>query len=355
MRASKADQYRDAIARSGMSIYTPIDPDDPTYFIPNEDLEVLLNRGLVGLDLTGLSPRTRSKVIKEAACAALGYPAPKSFMKCQPRFTGQDFDISGQQSLNLQIWNEPLVATRRYALVRITPDHRVRTVLVVPGSVLIPFDTSGRLTTKYQAQVLQGPVGSILCTATDTEDLTPLLADHTSAAHPDFNLHRSPVDQPVAGELLPIQEIFRRLSPLVGHSFPDAGITQDRNRGAALHRLVCQRLGYQDYQDNGQFPDVRHQLLEVKLQTSPTIDLGLALPDSIGAIKGVHALAGGIPPRNCDTRYAIFCANIAFDQVQLHSLYLTTGEDFFNHFRQFQGKVQNSKIQIPLPRSLFGE
>lgn len=163
------------------------------------------------------------------------------------------------------------------------------------------------------------------------------------------------VDQPVAGELLPIHEIFRRLSSLVGQSFPDVGITQDRNRGAALHRLVCQRLGYQDYQDNGQFPDVRHQLLEVKLQTSPTIDLGLVLPDSIGAVKGVHAIAGDTPPRNCDTRYAIFCANIDGNLVRLHTLLLTTGQDFFNHFRQFQGKVQNSKIQIPLPRSLFGE
>lgn len=337
-----------------MSIYTPIDPDDATHFIPNEALQDLLNAGLTGLDLTGLPPRTRSKVIKEAACAALGYPAPKSFMKCQPRFTGQDFDIYNQQSLNLQIWNEPLVATRRYALVRISSDHTVRRVVVVPGSVLIPLDVSGRLTTKYQAQVPQGADGAMLRTATDTEALIPSLSSRRSDALVSFN-ERSPVDQPVAGELLPIQEIFRRLAPLIGHSFPDVGITQDRNRGAALHRLVCERLGYQDYQDNGQFPDVRHQLLEVKLQTSPTIDLGLVLPDSIGAVKGVHAIVGDIPPRNCDTRYAIFCASIAADRVCLHSLFLTTGEDFFNHFRQFQGKVQNSKIQIPLPRALFGE
>ena len=39
-------------------------------------------------------------------------------------------------------------------------------------------------------------------------------------------------------------------------------------------------LGYSRYEDKGQFPDIRHQLLEVKLQTSPTIDLGLVLPSS---------------------------------------------------------------------------
>ena len=64
----------------------------------------------------------------------------------------------------------------------------------------------------------------------------------------------------------------------------DTGFDQERNRGAELHKLVCQRLGYLDYRDDGQFPDVRHQLLEVKLQSSPTIDLGLVCPDSEEAL-----------------------------------------------------------------------
>ena len=45
-------------------------------------------------------------------------------------------------------------------------------------------------------------------------------------------------------KFLPISAIFERLEPLVGHPFADVGYDQERNRGAELHRLVCQRLGY---------------------------------------------------------------------------------------------------------------
>ncbi len=105
------------------------------------------------------------------------------------------------------------------------------------------------------------------------------------------------------------------------------------------------------YQDTGQFPDVRHQLLEVKLQTSPTIDLGLVQPSSeelldIGQLDDYH-------PRHCDTRYALFYARIDQGSVVLTHLFVTTGADFFRRFRRFEGKVVNKKIQIPLPRNFF--
>ena len=135
-------------------------------------------------------------------------------------------------------------------------------------------------------------------------------------------------------------------------SFVDPGKDQERNRGAALHGLVCQRLGYNRYEDNGQFPDIKHQLLEVKLQTSPTIDLGLVQPSSDERLD-LKQLAG-FHPRHCDTRYAIFCATTDGKNVILTNLIVTTGYDFFTRFRRFEGKVTNGKIQIPLPRNFFG-
>lgn len=353
MSVRTAEYYRAAIAASGMDIYSPIDPDDSTHFIPAPLLQELLNHHLVGLSLAGVPLRTRSKIVKEAACKALGYPVPMSFMKCQPRFTGQNFDTYNQQSLNLQIWNEPIDPTRRYALVRIGPDGVVQQVKVVHGDMLIPLDTTGRLTTKYQAQLVPGAEYLNLMTERDTEPLLPYLASERVVTTLGFDMRVSPIDQPTPQKLLPIDEVFRRLSPLVGRGFPDAGPLQDRLRGADLHRLICQALGYQSYQDSGQFPDVRHQLLEVKLQMSPTIDLGVVLPTSLGAVRGVHGL-GGIQPRHCDTRYAIFAAGSSGGVVTLTHLYVVAGRDFFEHFRQFQGRVQNQKIQIPLPAALFG-
>lgn len=352
--ARTANDYLNTIQQSGMTIYSPIDPNDTNLFIPTDLVEELLNNRLVGANLDGLASRTRSKVIKELVSEALGYPVPKSFLKTQPRFTGQDLDVYNQQALNLQIWNEPIIPTRRYALVRIDESHIVRAVRVVLGEELIPLDRSGRLTTKYQAQVPLSNYPTNLLSASDTYNLIPLLAEEPTDAI-TFAATVSPVAQPVAGQILPIREIFRRLSALVGTTFPDAGRNQDRNRGWHLHRMVCDALGYQSHQDNGQFPDIKHQLLEVKLQTSPTVDLGHALPDSIAAIEDVHIQGMNDPPRICDTRYAVFTASVIGSDIRLDKLFLTTGEDFFKKFRQFQGLVQNSKIQIPLPRSLFGE
>ncbi|MCY7355959.1 MAG: hypothetical protein LH609_00510 [Rudanella sp.] len=126
---------------------------------------------------------------------------------------------------------------------------------------------------------------------------------------------------------------------------------QERNRGAALHSLVCQALGYARFHDNGQFPDIRHQLLEVKLQTSSTIDLGLVRPDSEARLD-IEQLAGH-QIRHCDVRYAIFCGRVVDDQVQITHFYLTTGRDFFSRFPPFGGRSINTKIQLRLPGYFF--
>ena len=118
-----------------------------------------------------------------------------------------------------------------------------------------------------------------------------------------------------------------------------------------MHRLVCQHLGYADYRDDGKFPDVRHQLLEVKLQTSPTIDLGLVSPSSKEALD-VPKIEGR-QIRHCDVRYALFYAKTDGKSVTLTHLFLITGEKFFTRFPQFQGKVLNRKLQIPLPPDFF--
>ncbi len=57
--------------------------------------------------------------------------------------------------------------------------------------------------------------------------------------------------------------------------------------------------------------------------------------------------------RHCDVRYAIIYANINSGRVHLSHLFLSTGEVFFTRFTQFQGKVKNAKLQIPLPRDFF--
>lgn len=335
-----------AIRRSGLTIYEEIKVGDPTLWIPTPELQALLDAGLRGLSLAGLPLRTRSKVVKEKVCKVLGYPVPKSFQRTQPRFPGQMFDTYAQKSNNLQVFNEKLSPTRRYALIRVSYDDVVTRVRVVTGEALALLDTTGTLTGKYQARCIPGKDRAELITPADTA----LLAQFVT---PKVDLRRvaTPVKHPQAGELLPIRVVFERLARLVGRGFVNAGIVQERNRGAALHRLVCMTLGYASYQDDGQFPDVRHQLLEVKLQTSPCIDLGLVRPNSTEALD--VPMIEGKQIRHCDVRYAVFYARVVARQVELTHLFLTTGEAFFGRFPQFQGKVLNSKLQIPLPADFF--
>lgn len=335
-----------SIRNKGLTIYDPVAIGDPDYWIPTPELQALLDDGLRGLSLAGLPLRTRSKVVKTRICEVLGYPVPKSFKKTQPRFPGQMFDTYTQKSNNLQVWNEELSASRRYVIIRISEHDVITKVKVVTGDTLALLDTTGTLTKKYQARCITGAAATELIAAQDTAHLMPFV---TPAV--DLSRVASPILHPAEGEILAIQSVYQKLCTLIEASFTDAGADQERNRGAALHRLVCQALGYPTYQDDGQFPDVRHQLLEVKLQTSPTIDLGLVTPESIEPLD-VPMLAGK-HIRHCDVRYGIFYANVTSGMVTLTHFFLSTGEGFFSRFPQFQGKVLNAKLQIPLPPDFF--
>ncbi len=351
MSKRTAHDYKNSIQSSGYDIYEAISIGDENLWIPLTQLEYLLNLGLVGQVLKNAQGhsypnRTRSKVLKTEVCKALGYPIPKSFKKRQPRFLGQQFDIFGQKANNLQIWNEPISPTRRYALVDISDSDEIRKVKVLSGQELMLLDKTGTITKKYQARIDTATTTHELISELDTELLLPYVNEDANIAS-----DARPIGNPESGSLFPIQTIFRLLSPLVGQTFNDPGADQERNRGGALHALVCGVLGYSRHEDKGQFPDVPHQLLEVKLQTSPTIDLGMVLPNSEEIL--VIPPIGSYQPRHCDTRYAVFYANTNGTMVTLTHLIVVTGLDFFIRFPRFGGRAENGKIQLPLPRNFF--
>lgn len=339
-------RFVEAISKREMTIYDPIEVGDPELWIPAPELEALLDAKLRGVSLAGLPLRTRSKAVKEHVCRALGYSAPPRFKKTQPRFPGQSLDTYVQKSNNLQVWNEELAPTRRYAIIRVNENDQIVRVKVVTGDTLARLDTTGTLTQKYQARCIPGDDASELIVSTDTNRLQGYVSEKV-----DLAIGATPTDHPQASELLPISSVYMRLNRLIGRRFPDTGSDQDRNRGAALHRVVCEALGYADYRDDGQFPDVRHQLLEVKLQTSPTIDLGLVRPGSDEPLDVPQIQCRVI--RHCDVRYAVFYGRIDGNEVEITHLILTTGEAFFSRFPQFKGKVLNKKLQIPLPAGFF--
>ena len=125
------------------------------------------------------------------------------------------------------------------------------------------------------------------------------------------------------------------------------GTGQERNRGAELHKIVAKAISQQRFSDSGQFPDIVDQLLEIKLQTAPTIDLGLVSPDGVGAVSDLPIF------QHRDVRYAVFYGSVIKDQVRLDHFVLTTGQDFFSFFQRFEGKGVNAKRQMRLPADFF--
>ena len=71
-------QYKQNIIDSGITIYDTDAIYNPDLFIPNDNLQSLLNEGLIGLNLSGLPLRTRSKFVKTVICKILGFPEPSN-------------------------------------------------------------------------------------------------------------------------------------------------------------------------------------------------------------------------------------------------------------------------------------
>ncbi|HET6558032.1 MAG TPA: hypothetical protein VFG54_12005, partial [Prolixibacteraceae bacterium] len=282
------------IRKAGMSIYDSINMEDPDFWITSPELTAILNTELVGISFAGIPIKTRSKRLKETLCSVLGYKIPKTFKKTQPRFLGQNFDTYVQKARNFQIWNEEIDPNRRYVIIILNKDDVVTYVKIYSGIDLAFLDKTKTLTQKYQARLVKGTEICELISPFDTDNISPLICKDCDLA--DI----SPISNPVDHKLLSILSLFERLKTLIGHRFNDLGSIQDRNRGGELHKAICKTLGFSNYLDNGKFPDIRNQLLEVKLQTSPTIDLGLVTPNSEGLLD-IPSI-NDINIRHCDVR-----------------------------------------------------
>ncbi|WP_408095582.1 restriction endonuclease [Peredibacter sp. HCB2-198] len=329
------------IEKARLSLHVPLEVEDHSY--SNEELRYLLLEALVGISTAGMANKTRSKFVKQEVCKALGYEVPKTFKRTKPRFLSQNFDLIVQQRNNLQIWNEEVLPNRRYVFVLVNDEGHVYEIKILIGEELKVLDKTGTLTHKYQARLNELVGCPDIFSKSDSERLQPFL----SATNPK-KFSTRPSESPLTGEILSTAEIVKRLKSVINKEFINDGPNQDRVRGTIIHREVCRLLGY-EFSDNGQFPDVLSQLLEVKLQTSPTIDLGLVLPTDETTLLKLE----GTEIRNCDVRYIVFEAEVTEKGFLVKNFAIGTGADFFTRFRQFGGKVKNSKIQIPLPKSFF--
>ena len=335
--------YVNNIKKSGLTIYDFISKDNEELYIPIKELEAILEKGMKGFSVAGLPLRTRSKVVKSEICRVLGYPVPKSFKKTQPRFKGQNFDTYVHETLNVQIWNEPVDPERRYVFLHVDENKVINRVKVITGKELVKYDRTGTLTRKYQATMTTRNM-SVLFSKKDTARIEKWATDDTSVL-----VDVKPNSIPEKKQLLRISAIYSKLLPMVGKTVEYLDAVQERNRGAELHKMICEHLGYSKYEDDGSYPDLVNQLIEIKLQTSPTIDLGLHSPEDGADV----VVASGATFKSEDIRYVVFEGEINHDKILLKYLYLVNGKDFTAAFPLFKGKGTNAKLQLPLPSNFF--
>ena len=86
--------------------------------------------------------------------------------------------------------------------------------------------------------------------------------------------------EPSAQEIFSLVLLKEKIAKVLIGEKLESGAT--KNRGQALERRVLDLLGYPNNKKEqlyGAFPDIRNQLLEVKVQDSPTVDLGKFSPE----------------------------------------------------------------------------
>lgn len=213
-----------------------------------------------------------------------------------PKITREFIDtyiVTSGDSYNLQVWNrlpasntllikydsgESLKCTDvRFVFVQIDLAKSIIASVIVLTAEYIEkhFGKFGKPTIKHQLLISSKARKSIF----ESPDKVLSFPDSKKLSYSITHDYVPPksgmVEEPDIKELYSIALLKEMVAKkLIGRKL-DAAAT--KNRGQALERMVLELLGYIIKENEllyGAFPDIRNQLLEVKVQDSPTVDLG---------------------------------------------------------------------------------
>ena len=278
---------------------------------------------------------TKQMLAKYMPKAASDYDIIPPKKKVVPTFLREYIDtyiVTTGDIYNLQVWNrnpnsasvqvdlkngETLLASDiRFVLGKINANNCIESIVIMtPDYIEKKFGKFGKPTIKQQLIIpdkkrkeIIEKGGLVIKDVSLSEDMV----DKTCAA---ISKKISMKDEP--NKVLPIEYIDQQITDKLLGIKLDVTLST-KQRGQELERVVAYQLGYKKTQKmlEGGYPDIRNQMLEVKVQDSPTIDLGkyspqfeeqinadfttrtvrylIALTDSIsGSIEGVILCPGG--------------------------------------------------------------
>ena len=290
-----------------------IPPKSADYLSSPENLVSKLS-DLVGMEFI-ISGKTRtdgSNIRKLVASTLERYSLPKGAEidefeitppkgKGIPKITREFIDtyiVTSGTTYNLQVWNRiPASNTLliifekgkslkcndvRFVFVRIDISKSIiaSIIILTPEYIVSKFGKFGKPTIKYQLLISSKARKEIY----ESDDKILFFRDTTKLSYlirHDFELPKdNMVNEPSANKIYSLELIKKMVADkLIGLKLESAAT---KIRGQALERKVLDLLGYpNDGKDilYGAFPDIRNQLLEVKIQDSPTVDLGKYSPE----------------------------------------------------------------------------
>lgn len=288
---------------------------------------------------------------------------PKS--KGVPRILREFVDtymITTGDSYNLQVWNripasntllvkyesgESLLCKDvRFIFVRIDVSKLViaSIVILTPEYIEARFGKFGKPTIKHQLLISSKARSAIYA----REDKILAFPDSKKLSYyitHDYQPPRSGmVEEPELKELYSISLLKKIIAEkLIGQKLDSAAT---KNRGQALERMVLELLGYKVENNEllyGGFPDIKNQMLEVKVQDSPTVDLGRFSPEKEEVVINTKGLT------TYDVRYLIALTDPKTEVIE--GIILSPGEKLGELFSYVSD--ENYKCQRTIPMVFF--
>ncbi len=305
---------------------------------------------------------TNHLLSKYMPTAADEYEIVPPKQKGVPAFLREYIDtyiVTTGDSYNLQVWNrnpnsasvqvdlkngEALLASDvRFVLGKINADNCIETIIIMtPDYIENRFGKFGKPTVKQQLIISNKKREAIIrkggMVITDFQLPREILACDDEIINEEVGIKDEP------NKVLPIEIIEKRIKDkLVGEKL-DISLST-KQRGQQLERMVAYQLGYRDLQDGleGGYPDIKNQMLEVKVQDSPTIDLGRYSPQFEEQINDNFTTR--------TIRYLIALTNA--EDGAIDGLIICPGEELGKYFTYVAEK--SFKCQRSIPMSFFEE
>lgn len=288
-------------------------------------------------------------------------PKGKGIPKIKREFI-DTYIVTSNDTYNLQVWNripasqsllikyesgESLKCTDvRFVLVKIdvSTNTIASIIILTPEYIEQNFGKFGKPTIKHQLLISSKVRKRIY----ESETKILLLPDSEKVSEHTIEHYVRPKaamnEAPDSGNLFSITLIEKIVAEkLIGYKLDSAAT---KNRGQALEKKVLELLGYEIAENDllyGAFPDIRHQLLEVKVQDSSTVDLGKFSPEKEDVIIEESHLT------TFDVRYLIALTNPKTEIIE--GIILSSGLQLGDLFSYIS--AESYKCQRSIPKFFF--